>query len=53
MLSAAFQQLLREQKLPEEALLERLAAVGLVQQENGSWSPRCGLYGAFFKRQLV
>lgn len=52
-LLSAFQQLLQQQKLPEEALLERLAAVGVIQQENGTWRPRCDLYGEFFKRQLV
>ena len=51
-LLAALQQLLREQKLPEESLLERLAAVGLIQQQDGKWTPRCGLYGEFFKRQV-
>jgi hypothetical protein len=51
-LLSAFQQLLREQKLPEESLLERLAAVGLIQQEDGKWTPRCGLYGEFFKRHV-
>jgi hypothetical protein len=50
-LFTALQQLLWDQKLPEESLLERLAAVGLVQQDNGKWRPRCGLYGDFFKRQ--
>ena len=48
----AFQQLLWEQKLPDESLLERLAAVGLVQQADEKWRPRCGLYGEFFKRQM-
>jgi len=51
-LLAAFQQLLREEKLPDESLLERLAAVGLIQQEDTKWRPRCGLYGEFFKRQM-
>lgn len=51
-LFVAFQQFLREQKLPEESLLERLAAVGLIQQNDGKWAPRCGLYSEFFKRQL-
>jgi transcriptional regulator with XRE-family HTH domain len=51
-LLTAFQQLLRDQRLPEEALLERLSAVGLIQQEDGKWKPRCGLYGEFFKRQM-
>jgi transcriptional regulator with XRE-family HTH domain len=51
-LLTAFQQLLREHKLPDEALLERLTAVGLVQQEDGKWKPRCGLYEEFFKRQM-
>jgi transcriptional regulator with XRE-family HTH domain len=51
-LFAALQQLLRDQKLPDEALLERIAAVGLIQQEEGKWSPRCGLYGEFFKRHM-
>ena len=51
-LLSALQQLLREQKLPDESLLERLAAVGLIQQEEGKWKPRCGLYGEFFKRQM-
>jgi hypothetical protein len=49
-LVTALQQLLREQKLPEESLLERLAAVGLIRQEDGKWGPRCGLYGEFFKQ---
>lgn len=49
-LFTALQQLLREQKLPEESLLERLAAVGLIRQEQGKWGPRCGLYGEFFKQ---
>jgi hypothetical protein len=49
-LLAAFQQLLRDQKLPDESLLERLAAVGLIRQDDGKWRPRCGLYGEFFKR---
>jgi hypothetical protein len=51
LLFAAFQQLLRDQKLPDESLLERLSAVGLIQQHDGVWSPRCGLYGDFFKQQ--
>jgi hypothetical protein len=51
-LLAALHQLLREQKLPEESLLERLSAVGLIQQQDGKWVPRCGLYGDFFKRQV-
>jgi hypothetical protein len=50
-LLSALQQLLWNQKLPDESLLERLAAVGLIQQEEGKWGPRCGLYGEFFKRQ--
>ena len=48
----AFQQLLRDLKPPDESLLERLAAVGLIQQEAGKWRPRCGLYGEFFKQQM-
>ena len=52
-LLAAFQKLLREQKITDEALLERLAAVGLIQHEGGEWKPRCGLYGEFFRRQLA
>jgi transcriptional regulator with XRE-family HTH domain len=51
-LLAAFQQLLQDQKLPDESLLERLSAVGLIQQEDGKWKPRCGLYGEFFKRRM-
>lgn len=51
-LLAAFQQLLWNQKLPDESLLERLAAVGLIQQEEGKWRPRCSLYGEFFMRQM-
>jgi len=49
-LFSALQQLLWDQKLPDESLLERLAAVGLIQQESEKWKPRCGLYGEFFKR---
>lgn len=48
-LMAAFQQALREQKFADEALLERLSAVGLIQSEKGIWKPRCGLYEEFFK----
>ncbi len=51
-LMAAFQQVLREQKLPDEALLERLSAVGLIKQERGTWKARCGLYEEFFRRQI-
>ncbi len=50
-LLAALQQLLRENKQADEALLERLSAVGLIQQEKGSWKARCGLYAEFFRRQ--
>ena len=46
----AFQQLLQDQKIPDESLLERLSAVGLIRQVDGKWQPRCGLYGEFFKR---
>ena len=51
-LFTAFQQLLRDQKLPDESLLERLAAVGLIQQEDEKWKARCGLYGEFFKQHM-
>lgn len=51
-LMAALLQVLGEHKTPDEALLERLAAVGLVRKENGQWLPRCGLYGEYFGRQL-
>jgi hypothetical protein len=51
-LLAAFQHVLREQKLPDDAILERLSAVGLIQQDQGNWKPRCGLYEEFFRRQL-
>jgi len=51
-LLAAFQQFLQGQKQPEESLLERLSAVGLIQNEDGKWEPRCGLYGDFFKRRM-
>jgi hypothetical protein len=51
-LYSALQQFLRDQKLPDESLLERLAAVGLIQQQDGKWTPRCGLYGEYFKRQV-
>jgi len=52
-LLAALQQLLQDQKLPDESLLERLSAVGLIQQEDGKWKSRCGLYDKFFKGRLV
>lgn len=52
-LMAAFQQVLREQNKPDESLLERLSAVGLIQREKGKWRPRCGLYEEFFRRQIV
>jgi hypothetical protein len=55
-LFAAFQRVLRKsirgQKLPDETLLERLSAVGLIQRENEEWKPRCGLYEEFFRRQI-
>jgi hypothetical protein len=50
-LHSALQQLLWNQNPPDESLLERLAAVGLIQQEDGNWRSRCGLYREFFKRQ--
>ena len=52
-LLAAFRQVLRESKAPDESLLERLAAVGLIQRQNGAWKPRCGLYADFFSRQSL
>jgi hypothetical protein len=52
-LMAAFQQVLRESKAPDESLLERLSAVGLIQRQEGTWKPRCGLYEEFFLRQMV
>jgi transcriptional regulator with XRE-family HTH domain len=52
-LMAALQQALREQKIPDESLLERLAAVGLIQNEEGKWKARCGLYRVFFGRQMA
>jgi len=52
-LLAAFQQVLRESKLPDESLLERLSAVGLIQRLEGKWKPRCGLYEEFFLRQMT
>jgi hypothetical protein len=51
-LLTTFQQLLQGQKSPDESLLERLSAVGLIQHEDGKWKPRCGLYGEFFKRRM-
>jgi transcriptional regulator with XRE-family HTH domain len=52
-LLAAFQQLLREQKAPDDSLLERLSAVGLIRQVEGKWKPRCGLYEQFFTHQSL
>ena len=52
-LMAAFQQVLHGQKAPEESLLERLSAVGLLQHAEGKWRPRCGLYEKFFTRQAL
>jgi transcriptional regulator with XRE-family HTH domain len=52
-LLAAFQLVLRESKAPDESLLERLSAVGLIQRQDGAWKPRCGLYADFFSRQTV
>jgi transcriptional regulator with XRE-family HTH domain len=52
-LMTAFQQVLRGSKAPDESLLERLSAVGLIQRQEGSWKARCGLYEAFFSRQMV
>lgn len=51
-LLSALQHVLQDQKLPDESLLERLAAVGLIRQEDKKWRPRCGLYEQFFKRQI-
>ncbi len=50
---AAFQQVLQEQKTPDESLLERLSAVGLIQRQEGRWKARCGLYEQFFLQQVV
>ncbi len=52
-LLSVFQQVLREQPTPDESTLERLAAVGLVQEAKGKWQPRCGLYEEFFRKQLL
>jgi hypothetical protein len=52
-LMEAFKQVLREGKLPDESLLERLSAVGLIQRDKGRWKPRCGLYAEFFSRQTL
>lgn len=49
----AFQQVLREQKAPDESLLERLSAVGLIRQVEGKWRPRCGLYEQYFLQQSL
>lgn len=49
----AFQQVLRGSKGPDESLLERLAAVGLIRRQEGAWEARCGLYERFFSRQTV
>jgi hypothetical protein len=51
-LVAAFQQALRGQKTPDESLMERLSAVGLIQREGDKYEPRCGLYEEFFRRQI-
>jgi hypothetical protein len=51
-LVAAFQQALRGQKTPDESLMERLSAVGLIQREGDKYKPRCGLYEEFFRRQI-
>lgn len=52
-LMTAFQQVLHGQKLPDESLLERLSAVGLIQSAEKKWKPRCGLYGEFFRQQTA
>lgn len=49
-LMAAFQQVLRGQKTPDESQLERLSAVGLIRHTQGKWAARCGLYEQFFSR---
>lgn len=49
-LMTAFLQVLREQKVPDEMLLERLSAVGLIQRQDRKWKARCGLYEQFFLR---
>lgn len=49
-LMSAFQQVLRGQKTPDESLLERLSAVGLIRSHAGKWKARCGLYEQFFLR---
>jgi hypothetical protein len=48
----ALARLLRGKDRPDEGVLERLAAVGLVKQEGGAWSVRCGLYERYFRRNL-
>jgi hypothetical protein len=46
----AFQQVLRAQNIPDESILERLSAVGLIHCHEGKWIARCGLYEQFFLR---
>jgi hypothetical protein len=46
------QKVVRKKKVPDENLLERLAAVGLIKREEGMWSSRCGLYEQYFARTL-
>ena len=46
------QQVIRKKSPSNEALLERLAAVGLIRQEGKNWLPRCGLYEQYFAREL-
>ncbi|HSF83479.1 MAG TPA: AAA-like domain-containing protein [Anaerolineales bacterium] len=49
-LMSAFQQVLRGQKTPDESLLERLSAVGLIRHHAEKWIARCGLYEQYFLR---
>jgi hypothetical protein len=48
-LREALVQLLKDRSLPEESLLERLAAVGLVGRTSSGWKARCSLYDRYFR----
>lgn len=51
-LKQGLQDVLLEKPHSNQAVLDRLIAIGLVTKSNGHYLPRCGLYGNYFRAKL-